>query len=101
MPMPRTKCLGAVAALILLCGLAIGDARSDSATPAPRPLIGMAFMKPDGTIVLDLYGGRETNYALGHLKYPPGHKDYRAILTHLGGLAPGERKGVPPWPDQP
>jgi hypothetical protein len=99
--MSRTQCLGAVAALILLGVLATGYARSDSATPSPRPLIGMAFMKPDGTIVLDLHGGRETNYALGHLEYPPDHKDYRAILTHLGGLAPGERKGVPPWPDEP
>jgi hypothetical protein len=43
---------------------------------------------------------REANYAMGQIEYPPMHKDYAAVLKHLGGLAPGQSKGVPPWPDQ-
>lgn len=66
--------------------------------PAP---IGTATMAEDGTIVLDLHaelpeGGR----GLGRLTYPPDHRDYRAVLEHLGGLSPGESKPVPPWPDE-
>ena len=66
---------------------------------APAP-IGVATMEQNGTIVLDLRGegpGRQVGH--GRITYPPDHRDYRAVLDHLGGLQPGERKPVPPWPD--
>lgn len=31
------------------------------------------------------------------LSYPKGHPRYDALLKHLGGLAPGQTKDVPPW----
>ena len=86
---------------ILLIGISLAHAVEDRSTRAdqfPR-LIGMAMMKPDGTIIIDIYGGPETNYALSHLEYRPTDPNYRPVLDHLGGLKPGERKGVPPWPD--
>jgi hypothetical protein len=61
--------------------------------------IGVATMEPDGTIVLQLRaegGAGEVGDAL--LRYPRGHKEYEEVLTHLGGLHPGESKPVPPWP---
>ena len=61
--------------------------------------IGVATMDPDGTIVLQLRAegpGGAIGDAL--LRYPPSHEEYKEVLTHLGGLKPGESKPVPPWP---
>jgi hypothetical protein len=62
--------------------------------------IGTAHMLDDGTVVLDLRA--EGGGAVGHgrLTYPPSHPQYAEILRHLGGLAPGEKKPVAPWPDR-
>jgi hypothetical protein len=62
-----------------------------------RP-IGMASMKADGTIVLDLRAeSPEGDHGLALFEYPPSHPEYGEILDHLGGLQPGESKLVPPW----
>jgi hypothetical protein len=62
--------------------------------------IGVATMQPDGTILLQLRaegpGGLEGDALL---TYPPADPDYANVLQHLGGLAPGQSKPVPPWPD--
>lgn len=62
--------------------------------------IGMATMNSEGTIILDLRaegaGGARGD---ARLLYPRGHKQYDEILKHLGGLRPGEKKPVPPWPE--
>ena len=55
-------------------------------------------MEPDGTIVLDLRTELPNGVGHGRLRYPPSHKDYKDVLSHLGGLKPGESKRVPPWP---
>jgi hypothetical protein len=83
---------------------------ADTVAPAPTPAqsggvanagdsIGVATMDPDGTIVLQLRaeGGAGT-VGDAQLRYPPSHKEYKDVLTHLGGLKPGESKPVPPWP---
>jgi hypothetical protein len=98
MPYPARRSILFGAALLPFATPVSADESPQST--APSRLIGMATMKPDGTIVLDLHGGREANYAMGQIEYPPMHKDYAAVLKHLGGLAPGQSKGVPPWPDQ-
>jgi hypothetical protein len=62
--------------------------------------IGSATMLKDRTIVLALIywlpGGGHTTPA--DLRYKPGHPEYKKILRHLGGMKPGESKGVKPWP---
>ena len=80
-------------------------------TPAPQPTathetkgkmtsIGTATMKPDGTIVLDLYtGGSGGPRGQARFTYAPNHPKYAETLAHVGGLEPGESKSVPPWPD--
>lgn len=62
--------------------------------------IGVATMTADRTIVLSLRA--ETAGTVGHavLEYPPSHKDYHRVLEHLGGLAPGQEKPVPPFLDE-
>ena len=66
---------------------------------AGRESIGVAFLGPDGSIVLDL---RATNgrgiVGDARLVYPMGHPEYSEVLEHLGGLEPGRAKSVPPWP---
>jgi hypothetical protein len=82
------------------------DPETGDAVPAARPRtagepIGSATMRDDGTIELVLRAegpGGLVGDAL--LVYPVGHRQYREILEHLGGLAPGETKPVPPWPDE-
>jgi hypothetical protein len=64
-----------------------------------RP-IGMASMKEDGTIVLDLRAeSREGDVGAALFEYAPADPDYQSVLDHLGGLKPGESKLVPPWKD--
>jgi hypothetical protein len=69
-------------------------------TPAPPrssvPPIGVARMRPDGTLELDLRG---PGGAEARTVYPPSHAEYNQVLAHLGGMKPGEEKPVPPWPD--
>lgn len=58
--------------------------------------IGVALMKDDGTLVLDLRG---PGGAEARMTYATTDERYASILEHLGGIAPGETKPVPPWPD--
>lgn len=67
------------------------------ASPVATPSIGEATMEPDGTIVLHLRAVSPTAIGDALLRYPPDHPQYKAILDHLGGLAPGEHKPVPPF----
>jgi hypothetical protein len=61
--------------------------------------IGEARMEPDGTIVMRLRAVSEDGaVGEGLVRYPPTDPEYESVLEHLGGLTPGERKPVPPWP---
>jgi hypothetical protein len=62
--------------------------------------IGNADMDEQGVIHLDLRAVFPNgDVGLSRFKYHPTHPKYAEILAHLGGLKPGEIKGVPPWPD--
>jgi hypothetical protein len=64
-----------------------------------RP-IGTATMTSDGTLVLDLVAeGPGGARGIARILRPPTHPRYGAWIEHLGGLAPGEQKVVPPWPE--
>jgi hypothetical protein len=70
------------------------------AAPAPAS-IGVATMDANGTLILDLRAedGKGT-VGSARLTYPPTHPQYQSILTHLGGMKPGESKPVPPFPEK-
>jgi hypothetical protein len=62
--------------------------------------IGMATMDDDGTIILDLRAeGPNGLVGIGRLIYAIGHPQYQDVLNHVGGLAAGDKKPVPPWDD--
>ncbi|MGJ9418105.1 hypothetical protein ACHAC9_10105 [Massilia sp. CMS3.1] len=71
-----------------------------AAKPNMPDNIGTATMLKDRTIVLALIfwfpGGGHTTPT--DMRYKPGHPEYEEILRHLGGMTPGESKGVKPWP---
>lgn len=64
--------------------------------------IGTANMEQDGTLILWLRGEDASGDVVGHatFTYPPNHPEYKDVLAHLGGMSPGETKGVPPWPEE-
>ena len=63
--------------------------------------IGMATMKQNGTIVLQLRAEDGGGTAVGDvlIEYAPTHPDYQSIVSHLGGIELGQSKPVRPWPD--
>ena len=50
-------------------------------------------MSADGTITLTL----STPGQQGAAAYHPGDPQYTRILSHVGGLRPGQKKPVPPF----
>jgi hypothetical protein len=74
------------------------------ALQAQRPAldsIGVATMSADGVIRLQLRAeGPNGEIGDALLIYAPDNPDYAEVITHLGGLAPGETKPVPPWPEE-
>ncbi len=56
--------------------------------------IGMAVMAPDGTITLSLHS---QDGAMGAFAYHKNDPQYARILSHIGGIRPGEHKPVPPF----
>ena len=88
-----------VGAYTVRCSYTPGKATQVTLLIETRPSIGSATMTPDGTIVLTLRAqGAGGTIGDGRFTYPKGHKEYDAVLKHLGGLKPGESKLVPPWP---
>jgi hypothetical protein len=57
------------------------------------PSIGTALMSADGTITLTFNGP----IMRGVLAYHRGDPRYPRILSHVGGLQPGQKKPVPPF----
>jgi hypothetical protein len=63
--------------------------------------IGTASMRGNGAIVLELRTeDKEGMVSVTQMTYPPKHPRHPTILSHVGGLQPGTRKPVPPWPDE-
>ena len=71
-----------------------------SMSETPPASIGVATMSAERVITLQLRAtGDGGMVGDGLLTYAPGDPNYNEVLTHLGGLEPGESKPVPPWPD--
>jgi hypothetical protein len=58
--------------------------------------VGTAQMSADGVITLHLHTLWPEPKAEGMLSYAPDDPQYEEIKRHLGGIAPGESKPVPP-----
>lgn len=68
--------------------------------PEPRP-IGVATMREDRTIVLQLRAQADKMIGEALLEYGPSDPQYEAILDHVGPLEPGEEVPVLPFPEEP
>ena len=86
----------ALALLLALAALA-APARAEDASCAGVKSIGVATMDADGVLTLRLRSLPPGPIAEGTFTYRPGDARYDEIKSHLGGIAPGEAKPVPPW----
>ena len=92
-------------ALVFTASFAVaGGAQFKKDVPSNPPIpceaidsVGTAKMAADGTITLQLRSLWPDPIAEGQLVYAPDDPQYGEIKRHLGGIAPGESKPVPPW----
>ena len=91
---------GTLVAALALARLAVPvSAADDSGAPIPCEAIdsvGSARMSEDGTITLRLHTLWPQPFSESRHIYAPGDADYGFIKRHLGGIAPGQIKPVPP-----
>jgi len=82
----------------VLCS--VSEALAQPVVAPEAASIGMATMAGDGTIIVDIRA-ESSQGDIGDVRivYPPTHPRYQNVLRHLGGLLPGEKKPVPPWPE--
>ncbi len=59
--------------------------------------IGIAEMTADGTITLHLKSLWPDPHEDSDLTYAPDDPQYAEIKKHLGGIAPGQSKPIPPF----
>ena len=76
---------------------AAADRRSQPIPCDDIDSVGRAKMSADGTITLQLRSLWPNPIAESQLVYAPDDPQYDEITHHLGGIAPGETKPVPPW----
>jgi hypothetical protein len=85
----------AVAAFV---AMAAGHASAQTAPPCEQASsIGVATMTADGVITLRLRSLPPGPIAEATMRYAPDDPKYQDVMTHLGGIAPGETKTVKPW----
>ncbi len=76
-----------------------GGSVSDDVQNANLNAIGEAWLDENGAIVLQMRRTADGMNVDSRTKYKVGDKYYDDVLKHLGGLKPGEKKLVQPWPD--
>lgn len=64
----------------------------------PPPNVGTITMEAGGAIELHLRSLPPGPIAETVERYEPSDPKYAEMLAHVGGLAPGETKMLPPWP---
>jgi hypothetical protein len=61
--------------------------------------IGEAWLEPNGTIIMELSKTSDGMPLHAVFTYDTKHPEYDEILRHVGGLQPGEKKPVLPFPE--
>jgi hypothetical protein len=82
---------GIVLAALLLSAVPASAANLQADCRAPGT-IGTATMGLNGTVTLNLTAPDGT---MGTFTYPKSDPNYARIVSHLGGIRPGEHKPVP------
>ena len=93
----------AIALLFTACFTVAAGAQFKKDVPSNAPIpceaidsVGTAKMAADGTITLQLRSLWPDPIAEGQIVYAPDDPQYDEIKRHLGGIAPGQSKPVPP-----
>jgi hypothetical protein len=93
------RTLYAALMLALLAASRAAGAATDNSLPIPCEdidSVGTAKMSADGAIALRIRSLWYQPVAERHFVYAPGDPQYDAIKHHLGGIALGQSKPVPP-----
>ena len=97
---PLRHAMPPIAGLVVALFAADLDAAArDGSVPIPCEAIdsvGRAQMSADGAITLRLHTLWPQPFAESEHVYTPDNTQYAFIKRHLGGIAPGETKPVPP-----
>jgi hypothetical protein len=81
---------------LLLLGTPASAANLQSDCRGPGS-IGIATMSADGTLILQLRAVAPGPITETVMSYKRGDPQYARMLSHIGGIRPGEHKSVPPW----
>jgi hypothetical protein len=98
-PHPQLASILTLALLFAASSSTSSHAQSSQGLPIPCEAVdevGYARMSADGAITLHLRALRTDSVAAAELNVAPGDPRYDALKRHLGGIAPGEEKPVPP-----
>jgi|SRR5689334_1138826 len=100
--MSSRRLVGAFAAGLLATVLAETNTLAQFKRDAPircedLDSVGTARLSANGVITLHLRSLWPEPKAEAELDYAPDDPQYEEIKHHLGGIAPGETKPVPPW----
>ena len=79
--------------ILLLLTVSAGAQPLQSDCRGSGPAIGTALMAADGTITMSFNGP----IMKGVLAYHRGDPQYQRMLSHVGGLQPGQKKPIPPF----
>ena len=92
------RCIARLALTLFAASLAGVAAAGDSLPIACEAIdsVGRAQMSADGAITLRLHTLWPQPFAESQRVYAPDDPQYAFIKRHLGGIAPGETKPVPP-----
>jgi hypothetical protein len=69
---------------------------ASSPTSPNEPTIGSVTMEEGSDIVLTLHKTADGIFAEAQFRYRPGTPEYENVISHVGRLATGESKLVPP-----
>ena len=100
---PPVPCRSVAALALLLVSSFAGPAAAQfkkdlpPVTCASVESIGTAVMAADGTITLHLQSLWPDPSENSDLRYAPDDPQYDEIKKHLGGIAPGQSKPIPPF----
>ena len=93
-----TACRMVVALVGAAFVLGVSSCGTSYAVADGHESIGSATMLSDGSIGLHLRAEHGSTVGDALIQVRPDDPRYAEILAHIGGLAPGEEKPVPPWP---
>jgi hypothetical protein len=96
----RSALAVAITTISSSCAMEAGLSHRGTADPTPMSAvqpIGQAEMSTDRTVTVYWYERDGRGSYQTKSVFSPESRGYRALLEHIGGLDPGQRKPIPPY----